>query len=196
MTDVSCMRKRLYTCILPRSIVGGLAFQILLFCRHLFICGPACAVVLRMSSVAQKWKRCVLSIQQKLEIWIVWGWLEATRGSQQSMGLESQLCSTSIWVWWTCALPSFRLAEYWQGSVPTCSDDWHSTVFLIHILFRVDNFYKIANVLMYFVYTWICSAIWLALPDLTTRSQVQFFWRVLPCSPIPPQGEPLEWSHT
>ena len=60
----------LHVCILPHSIVGGLAFQVLLFCCHLFIiCDPACAVVLRRSSVTpQKRKRCLLSIKQKLEI--------------------------------------------------------------------------------------------------------------------------------
>ena len=65
------MRRRLYMCVFcrARSLVVWL-FQVLLFCRHLFfICDPACAVVLRMSSVTpQKRKRCVLSIKQKLEI--------------------------------------------------------------------------------------------------------------------------------
>ena len=56
----------LHVCILPCLIVGGLAFQVLLFYCHLFICDPACAVVLRMLSA--KRKRCVLNIQQKLEI--------------------------------------------------------------------------------------------------------------------------------
>ena len=184
---------RVYFAVLNRS---------LLFCRHLFfICDPACTVVLRMSSVTpQKWKCCVLSIQQKFEI------CDRLRN-----GWRLLVDLSRVWDWKVnCVRHQYEYDEhvpcqasglqniqsYRQGSVPTCSDDWHSTVFLIHILFRVDNFYKIANVLMYFVYTWICSAIWLALPDLTTRSQVQFFWRVLPCSPIPPQGEPLEWSHT
>ena len=55
-----------------RSLVVWL-FQVLLFCCHLFICDPACAVVLRMSSVPpQKRKRCVLSIKlQTYKIFIV-----------------------------------------------------------------------------------------------------------------------------
>ena len=179
-------------CILPRSIGGGLAFQVLLFCRHLFfICDPACAVVLRMSSVTpQKWKCCVLSIQQKFEICDCFrnGWSYSRISAEYGVG-KSTVFDINMSMINMCLAKASGLRNiqsYRQGSVPTCSDDWHSTIFLLHIHFRVDNFYKIANVFVYFVYTWFCSAIWLALPDLATRSQVQFFWRLLPCSPVPP----------
>ena len=56
----------IYMCVFCRArLLVVWLFQVLLFCRHLFfICDPACAVVLRMSSVTpQKRKHCVLSIK-------------------------------------------------------------------------------------------------------------------------------------
>ena len=61
--DVTCVRRWLYMCVFCRA--WSLVAWLFKFCCS-FICDPACAVVLRMSSAKQK--RCVLSIQQKLEI--------------------------------------------------------------------------------------------------------------------------------
>ena len=75
----------LHVCILPHSIVGGLAFQVLLFCLF-FICDRACAVVLRMLSVTPQnksivcwiFRRNLLSLKEWLELLMdlsrVWDW--------------------------------------------------------------------------------------------------------------------------
>ena len=82
--DVNCMRRRLYTCVFCRaqSLVVWLfkfCFSSLLFCRHLFfICDPACAVVLRMSSVTPQ-KIKALCAEHSAEIGDLWSleeWLE------------------------------------------------------------------------------------------------------------------------
>ena len=93
---------------LPCSIVGtcSLAVRFCSFAVLFFVCDPACAVVLRMSSVTpRKRKRSVLSIRRKLEICDMY---DKHAPCQASDLRNSQ--------------------SYGQGPVLTCSDNWHSTV--------------------------------------------------------------------
>ena len=119
------------------SIVGSLAVRFCCFAVPFFVCDPACAVVLRMSSVTpRKRKRSMLSIQRKLEICdcVRNGWTYSQISAEYGIGKSTVfdiICMINMCLARLQTYGIFRVMD--RGPVPTFSENWHSTVHMENV---------------------------------------------------------------
>ena len=120
------LRKESSLYSLPCSIVGSLAVRFCSFAVLFFICDPASAVVLRMSSVTPG-KRSVLCwvFSRNWTSVFARGMAGPIHEFQQSMELESQLCSTLSSRRQTENLPESATERGLYEETLHCQDGWY-----------------------------------------------------------------------